>query len=125
LKLNAIISFDPKRNSRGSVMIRALALLTAIAIAAPASAATYAGKPVAPAAEAKFVGRDIVWTLAGGSYQGSTSESRPLVLCQSLAKRAGQLASFTVNGRALPEADLAKCNAAAPAASAPALAQAE
>jgi hypothetical protein len=106
-------------------MIRATVLLIALAAAAPASAATYAGKPVAAVTEVKFVGRDIVWTQVGAGYQGSTNESRPLVLCQSLAKRAGQLESFTVNGKALAEADLAKCNAVAPAASAPALAAAE
>jgi len=106
-------------------MIRSFVVLTALAIAAPASAATYAGRPVVPATEAKFVGRDIVWTKAGASYQGSTNESRPLVLCQSLAKRAGHLESFTIDGRALAEADLAKCNAAAPASSAHALAEAK
>ena len=104
-------------------MSRTLALLAALAIAAPASAATYVGKPAAPVAEAKFVARDIIWNLAGGSYQGSTDQSRPLVLCQSLAKRAGRLESFAVNGRAFAEADLAKCNAAAPQGSQPALAE--
>ncbi len=100
-------------------------LLAALALAAPASAATYAGKPVAPVAESKFVARDIVWTLAGGSYRGQTETSRPLVLCQSLAKRAGRLESFTVNGKALADTDLAKCNAAAPAAPQAALAEAK
>ena len=106
-------------------MSRTFAFLAALAIAAPASAATYAGKPATAATEAKFVGRDIVWTLSSGSYLGRTDESRPLVLCQSLAKRAGRLESFTVNGQALVEADLAKCNAVAPQAPAPALAEAK
>lgn len=105
-------------------MSRTFVLLAALAIAAPASAATYAGKPATAGAETKFVGRDIVWTLSGGSYLGRTQESRPLVLCQSLAKRAGRLESFTVNGQAFAEADLAKCNAVAPQASGPALAEA-
>jgi hypothetical protein len=106
-------------------MSRTIVLLASLAaIAAPASAATYVGKPVAAASEAKFVARDIVWANASGAYQGSTSESRPLVLCQSLAKRAGQLQSFTVDGKALAEADLAKCNSAAPATSASAAAEA-
>ena len=100
-------------------------LLTALALAAPASAATYAGKPAADGGESRFVARDIIWTLAGGSYRGQTETSRPLVLCQSLAKRAGRLESFTVNGKALAEADLAKCNAAAPAAPQAALAEAD
>ncbi len=106
-------------------MSRALIFLAALAVAAPASAATYSGKPAAAVTDTRFVGRDIVWNYAGGSYQGRTDESRPLVLCQSLAKRAGRLESFTVNGRAFAEADLAKCNAAAPQASGPALAEAK
>ena len=106
-------------------MARTFALLAALVIAAPASAATYAGKPAAPTAEPKFVSRDIIWNLAGATYQGSTNESRPLVLCQSLVKRAGRLESFTVDGRAFAEADLAKCNAAAPGAPKPELAEAK
>jgi hypothetical protein len=35
------------------------------------------------------------------------------VLCQSLAKRAGRIESFVVNGRALADGDLARCNASA------------
>ena len=96
-------------------MIRAFAFLAAMAIAAPVSAATYAGKPVAPAAEAKFVSRDLVWNQVGRAFHGRTDESRPLVLCHTLAKRAGRLQSFTVDGRAFAEAELAKCNAVAPA----------
>jgi hypothetical protein len=106
-------------------MTRTLAFFAVLALAAPASAATYSGKPAAPVAEAKFVSRDIVWNYAGGSYQGSTDESRPMVLCQSLAKRAGRLESFTVDGRAFADADLARCNAAAPQGPQAALAEAK
>ena len=106
-------------------MSRAIALLAVLAVAGPASAATYIGKPAASVTEPKFVARDIVWSYAGGTYRGSTDESRPLVLCQSLAKAAGRLESFTINGRPMTDADLAKCNSAAPTASAPALAGAE
>lgn len=105
-------------------MFRPLVLLATLALAAPAAAATYVGKPAQPVTEARFVARDIVWTQAGTTYRGSTNDSRPLVLCQSLAKRAGRLESFTVNGSAFAEADLAKCNAVAPQPAAPALAEA-
>jgi hypothetical protein len=105
-------------------MSRPVVLLALLAIAAPASAATYVGKPAAAATESKFVARDIVWNLAGGSYKGSTDESRPQVLCQSLAKKAGRLESFSVNGQAFADADLAKCNAVAPQGSAGTVAQA-
>ena len=106
-------------------MSRTLVLFAALAAAAPASAATYAGKPAMPVTETRVIGRDIVWNLADGSYRGSTEQSRPLILCQSLAKRAGRLESFSVDGRAIAEADLAKCNSAAPALSTPALAEAK
>ena len=105
-------------------MSRLPAFLAALAVAAPVSAATYAGKPAASVTEARFVGRDIIWNYAGGRYQGRTDESRPLVICQSLAKRAGRLESFSVDGRSFADADLAKCNAAAPASSDGALAEA-
>lgn len=105
-------------------MLRTIAMTIALTLAAPAAAATYAGKPAGPAGESKIVGRDILWSLADGSYRGSTEYSRPLILCQSLAKRAGRLESFTVNGMALGAEELAKCNAAAPAADNPALAEA-
>ena len=105
-------------------MSRSLALLAALAVAAPAGAATYAGKPVAPAAEAKIIARDIVWNRTADGYQGRTEESRPLVLCQSLAKKAGALSSFTVDGRAIAGAELDRCNAAAPAGTAAAIANA-
>jgi hypothetical protein len=105
-------------------MSRMFAILAAVAIAAPASAANYAGKPAAPVAETRIVARDIVWNCGPDSCQGSTQESRPQVLCQSLAKKAGRLSSFVVNGRALADSELAKCNAAAPQSSRPALAKA-
>ena len=105
-------------------MFRTFAVIIALGLAAPAAAATYAGKPAGPASESKFVGRDIIWTLADGSYRGSTADSRPLVLCQSLTKRAGRLESFTVNGKAIGAEELAKCNAAAAATDGTALAEA-
>ena len=106
-------------------MTRALSFIAALAVAAPASAATYAGKPARPASETRVIARSIVWNLSGDTYRGRTEESRPLLLCQSLAKRAGRLESFTVDGRAFAEADLAKCNAAAPQAADAALAEAK
>ena len=97
-------------------MLRPLiALAATVMFAAPALAATYTAKPVEPAAQAKIVARDIVWTCGAEGCRGATSESRPAVLCQALAKRAGRLASFAVDGRAFASAELDRCNAAAPA----------
>ena len=54
----------------------------------------------------RFVARDITWNCGAAACQGATDESRPLVLCQSLAKRAGRIDSFLVDGRALAAAEL-------------------
>jgi hypothetical protein len=120
LQLARILGFNQKRNIQGNPMTRTFALLAAVAIAAPASAATYTGKLATPVSEARIVARDIVWNCGAGSCRGSTEESRPQVLCQSLAKKAGKLESFTVNGAAFAAADLDKCNAVAPQGSGPA-----
>jgi hypothetical protein len=82
-------------------------------LAAPAFAATYSAKPVVAPATTKIIGKDISWSRDGNTYRGSTDASRPLILCQDLAKRAGRLESFAADGRALPAEQLAKCNTAA------------
>jgi len=94
-------------------MLRALFVLSAAGLAAaPAMAATYAAKPAAPTTE-RFVARDIVWNCSADSCRGATTGSRPAILCQSLAKHAGRIESFAVDGRAFAAAELDKCNAAA------------
>ena len=103
-------------------MFRPLFVLPAALIAAvPAAAATYSAKPAAPSSE-RFVARDIVWTCGPVACEGSTAESRPAVLCQSLAKRAGRIESFLVDGRAFSAAELDRCNTAAKAVPASAVA---
>lgn len=92
-----------------------LALSALVAIAAPAGAANYSAKLTTPA-NGRIVARDINWACAGDSCQGATAESRPAVLCQALAKRAGKVDTFLVDGRAFSEAELATCNASAKAA---------
>ena len=97
-------------------MLRLVLGLSAIAFtASPALAATYSAKLAVPASE-RFIARDITWKCGPDACQGATNESRPVVLCQSLSKRAGRVDSFLVDGRALAAADLDKCNASAKAA---------
>ena len=92
-------------------MLRPILALSAIAvIAGPAAASTYSAKLSAPAS-GHIVARDINWACAGDSCQGSTAESRPAVLCQALAKKAGKVETFLVDGRAFSDAELGKCNA--------------
>lgn len=103
-------------------MLRSLFAFSALALTATAAAAaSYSAKPASPTTE-RFITRDITWNCASGACQGATQESRPLVLCQSLAKRAGRLDSFTVDGRALAAAELDRCNSSAKAQGSKALA---
>ncbi len=102
----------------------ALGFVAAFLLPAATGAATYSAKPVNPVAAKRIVVRDISWACGPAACQGATDASRPIVLCQGLAKRAGRLSSFIVNGRALPAADLDKCNSAARGGSAPQLARA-
>src|SRR6476661_5595732 len=96
-------------------MFRPLFALSAIALAtAPAAAANYSAKLSVPTSE-RFIARDIVWSCGPAACQGATQESRPAVLCQSLAKRAGRVGSFLVDGRAFSPAELDRCNASAKA----------
>ena len=93
-------------------------------LAAPAMAGTYSAKPIAAPTATKIIGKDISWTCGAGACQGSTDASRPLVLCQDLAKRAGRLESFVADGRALSADQLDKCNASAKGGAPEALAKA-
>jgi hypothetical protein len=89
-------------------------LVFAAATAVPASAAIYSAKLTSPAS-GRFIARDIVWNCGPEACEGATDESRPAVLCQSLAKRAGHIDSFIVDGRGFTAAELDRCNASAKA----------
>ncbi len=95
-------------------MIRIAPMLAIAAlIAAPAAASTYTAKPAVQPATARIIARDISWNCTAAACLGSTRESRPAILCEGLAKRAGRLESFVADGRAFGQAELAKCNTSA------------
>ena len=103
-------------------MFRLAVLLSTLSLGATAVAAsTYSANPAVPAS-GRFITRDIVWTCGPAACQGATEESRPVVLCESLAKRAGRVDTFLVDGRALTAPDLDKCNASAKGSAAQAVA---
>jgi len=89
-------------------------LLGALVASAPAAASTYSATLAAPMS-GRLIARDIVWSCGAAACQGATDESRPVVLCQSLAKQAGHIQSFIVDGRALAATELDRCNASAKA----------
>lgn len=89
---------------RSAVILPLLAM-----ISAPAVGSTYSARLAAPAS-GHIVARDINWACAGASCEGATQESRPAVLCEALAKRAGHVDSFLVDGRPFSASELEKCN---------------
>ena len=90
----------------------AFAISALVLLAGQAGAASYSAKPLT-AASGRLIARDIVWNCGPAACQGSTQESRPVVICQSLARRAGQIESFIVDGRAFTASELDRCNASA------------
>ena len=90
-----------------------LAALAFVGAPAAASAASYSGVPVTRAAQQRIIASDISWACGADACQGSSDESRPLVLCQDLAARTGRLASFVADGRAFNAAELDRCNSRA------------
>ena len=102
-----------------------LLFAVALILAAPALAASYSATPAAPIAATRVIDRDIRWACDHGSCRGATEDSRPLVLCQGLAKRTGRLDSFTVDGRGFSAEQLAACNRWAKDGATPALAKAD
>jgi hypothetical protein len=84
--------------------------------ASPATAAEspqYRAELAAPANADRLVVRDIVWRCGGDTCVAPAGNSRPAVTCAALARQAGALRSFTVEGRAIPADALEKCNARA------------
>ena len=70
-------------------MLRSALVLGALAFAAaPAAAASYSAKLIQPTTN-RFIARDIVWNCGAAACQGATDDGRPVVLCQSLAKKRG------------------------------------
>jgi hypothetical protein len=93
-----------------------------IVSAVPAGAASYAATQASPV-QSRVIARDISWNCAGTACAGATAESRPLVLCQGLAKQAGPIGDFRVDGRPLSADQLERCNALARPGTAPQLAR--
>ena len=94
--------------------LAALSALAAVPAAAqPSQPAQYRAELVSPASADRLIVRDVVWRCGGGICVAPTGNSRPVVLCAALARQAGALRSFAVEGRALSGEELQKCNARA------------
>ena len=95
----------------GVALAGASAMLPAAASAA--GGAYYRAELSAPAPKGKFVARGIVWSCEGTSCVGARGSSRPLMMCASLVREAGEVKGFIADGKALEAEELARCNGAA------------
>ena len=87
-----------------------LALSPAHAVAAGSTG--YSVKLVTPlsAPRSEIVG-DVLWKCAGDHCLAADAGSRPVVMCQRVARKFGEVAEFRSTMGDLKAEDLAKCNA--------------
>lgn len=92
------------------------ALLTLAALFAPVGAVAqtsgyYVATPVATPGKPEVITRSTLWRSHGPVYVASRAPERPAILCSLLARQAGALSSFLVDGNPLDADKLAQCNA--------------
>jgi hypothetical protein len=100
-----------------AALTRFSALLVPLALVAvptgAAAPAQYRAELAAPPSTDRLVVRDTVWHCGGGRCDATNGTSRPAILCAALAREAGTVRSFAVEGQAITAPELEKCNARA------------
>jgi hypothetical protein len=78
---------------------------------AAAAGSYYEVQLAAPLAGAKTtVVSDVAWTCDGATCRASEGSSRAEVVCARVARKLGEVASFSAKGETLDAQGLAKCN---------------
>ncbi|TPG15622.1 CC_3452 family protein [Sphingomonas oligophenolica] len=95
--------------SLGAAILVAGTLVTATAHAQTPTG-YYVAVPAAQPDAVHLVTRTAAWRLQGGAYVADQAPERPEILCQLVAGKTGALTSFSVKGKPLDDAKLAKCN---------------
>lgn len=88
------------------------AALTPVPAQAAEAGPFYRAELAAPAAEARPIAGDLAWSCSDTSCAADKGKSRPVIVCARLAKEVGPVANFVVDGEALDEEQLARCNGA-------------
>jgi len=98
-------------------LLSALALAGSVLALSPANAvaagaAGYSARLTAPlsAPRTEIVG-DVLWKCAGDRCLAADAGSRPVVMCQRIARKFGEVAEFHSAMGDLKTEELAKCNA--------------
>ena len=107
-------SIRPAAGALAACTLSAATLLTPFALSpaeAHAGTAFYHATLVSPFAEPKKEIIDgVLWSCAGDACSGTKSGSRPVIVCGRLARRVGEIASFSAAGDVLDASKLAACN---------------
>ena len=94
-----------------SVLASAAILAAAGASAAPRD--TYVATPAAAPTKSFLITQSTAWQVRDGAYVVTNAPYREMIACQLVARNAGALTSFSVNGEAFDTAELDACNAKA------------
>ncbi len=87
-----------------------LGMGTVPAAAQGSSASYFHAELAAPAAESRVIAGGVLWRCQGSSCIAPENGKRPLRVCRDLNREVGELSSFSVNGAALADDRLARCN---------------
>ncbi len=86
------------------------AALTPAPAHAASGAAFYHAELVVPATEARTIASGLLWNCSDNACTANKGTSRPVIVCQRLAKEVGTISAFVANGKAIDAAELARCN---------------
>lgn len=86
------------------------AAITPTTAEARTSGPYYTVELAAPAEESRNVVRGTIFVCEGTSCIARKGSSRPVVMCERLAREVGEITKFNANGKDLPADKLAKCN---------------
>lgn len=78
--------------------------------AAKSSGPFYTAELAQPASKDRHISNGVAWRCEGTSCRAGKGNSRPLRMCRGLARKYGEVTSFTTKGEQLSEDKLAKCN---------------
>ena len=89
-------------------------VLLVSASAAPAAGNGYYRATFAePVARTQLIAKELLWSCAGDACTAAASNSRPAIVCSTLARSVGPLLAFSAGGVPFDTAALQKCNSAA------------
>lgn len=85
-------------------------MATSSAPAIADNGAHYTVELATPTTETRAIAGGVAWACKDTKCVAGKSTTRPINVCRDVARKLGEVKSFTTKGEALEEAKLAKCN---------------